>query len=149
MELSTDSGECVREVVLQSEIKCPLHSVQLTTGQLVVCHGFVFRALPRVCVVGDDGKVTCSYGGHCGFHVGQLNDPCHLAVDKDSQFIFVADQWNATIVLLSPTLEFVRYVIDGLTGIRGLHFHQATRRLFVSQSCGGGVTVIQLQASCV
>ena len=44
-----------------------------------------------MCVVGDDGKVTFSYGCQPGFDVGQLNSPCHLAVDKDSQFIFVAD----------------------------------------------------------
>jgi len=96
VELSVDSGECVREIALQSDIKCPLHSVQLTTGQFVVCHGF-YSDLHRVCVVGDDGKVTRSYGGQCGSDVGQLHWPCHLAVDKDSQFIFVAD-YNSCVV---------------------------------------------------
>ena len=77
------------------------HSVQLTTEQFVVSHT---GGLHRVCVVGDDGKVTRSYGGQRGSDVGQLNGPCHLAVDKDSQFIFVADHSNAKVVLLSPTL---------------------------------------------
>ena len=64
-------------------------------------------------------------------------------MDKDSQFIFVADQSNHRVVLLSPTLEFVRYLSEGLAGPRRLYLHQATRRLFVGQ-LGGGVTVIQL-----
>jgi len=142
VELSADSGESVREIALQSDIECPLHSVQLTTGQFVVCHGLWDETLQRVCVVGDDGKVTRSYGGRCGSDVGQLNYPCHLAVDKDSQFIFVADCDNDRVVLLSPTLEFVRYVIEGLSRPQRLYFHQSTRRLFVGQlSC---VSVIQL-----
>jgi len=136
VELSVDSGECVRQIALQSDIKCPWHSVQLTTGQFVVCHGWSHSDLHQVCVVGDDGKVTRYYGGQPGSDVGQLNGPCHLAVDKDSQFIFVADHLNNRVVLLSPTLEFVRY-IEGLSVLSypwRLYFHQATRRLFVSQS---------------
>ena len=99
----------MREIALQSDIVDPWHGVQLTASQFVVSHG-VFDSLHRVCVVGDDGKVTRSYGGQRGSDVGQLNCPRHLAVDKDSQFIFVADWLNDRVVLLSPTLEFVRYV---------------------------------------
>jgi len=139
VELSVDSGECVREIALQSDIVCPWHSLQLTTGQFVVCHT---SDLHRVRVVGDDGKVTRSYGGRPGSHIGHLNVPCHLAVDKDSQFIFVADQWNHRVVLLSATLEFVRY-IEGLSDPRRLYFHQVTRRLFVGQY-DHSVSVIQL-----
>ena len=146
VELSADGGHCVREIALQADISSPCHSVQLTTGQLVVCHGRWSSDLHRVCVVGDDGEVTRSYGGKCGSDVGQLNYPCHLSVlvDKDSQFIFVADTNNRSVVLLSPTLEFVRYVIKGLSRPRRLYFHQATRRLFVGHGWVGDVAVIQL-----
>jgi len=146
VELSADSGRCVREIALQSDIEWPHHSVQLTTGQFVVCHSTYsdLRDLHRVCVVGDDGKVTRGFGGKHGSDVGRLNRPCHLAVDKDSQFIFVADRVNHRVVLLSPTLEFVRYVIEWLTEPNQLYFHQATRRLFVGQTAGGCVSVIQL-----
>jgi len=140
VELSVDSGKWVREIALQSDIERPWHSVQLTTGQFVVCHGWSHSDLHQVCVVGDDGKVTRSYGGQPGSDVGQLYMPYHLAVDKDSQFIFVAD--NDRVVLLSPTLEFVRY-IEGLSEPLRLHYHQATRRLFVGQY-RGDVNVIQL-----
>ena len=103
VELGANIGDCVREIPLESAIKRPLHSVQLTTGEFVVCHGLVLKAVHRVCVVSDDGKVTRSYGGQRGSDVGQLTGPCHLAVDKDSQFIFVADQWNACLLYTSPS----------------------------------------------
>jgi len=136
--LSADSGQCVRQISLQSDTEWSRHGVQLTTGHYVVCRGH------RVCIVDDDGTVTRSYGGQCGSDVGQLNEPCHLAVDEDSQFIFVADCGNNRVVLLSPALEFVRYISEGLSRPYRLHIHRATRRLYVGQSGGGGVVVIQL-----
>ena len=132
----------MREIALRSDIVLPWHSVQLTTGQFVVCHGEYGRGLHQVCVVGDDAKVTRSYGGECGSGVGQMICPLHMAIDKDSQFIFVADWLNDRVVLLSPTLEFVRY-LDRLSDPRRLYLHQATRRLFVGRS-NRAVTVIQL-----
>jgi len=143
VELRADSGQSVREITLQSDIVYPHHSEQLTNGQFVVCHGVRDGGLNRVCVVGVDGKVRRSYGGRHGSDVGQLIVPCHLAVDKDSQCIFVADRDNGRVVLLSPTLEFVRYVSQGLPDPGGLYIHQATQRLFVSVWLNG-VSVIQL-----
>ena len=143
VELSADSGQCVREIPLQSDIVRPCHGVQLTTGQYVVCHGDWLDGLHRVCLVGDDGKVTRSYGGPRGSDVGHLNCPRHLAVDKDSQCIFVADWGNHRVVLLSPTLEFLRHVVEELSWPRRLYLHQATQRLFVGHS-HDDVAVIQL-----
>ena len=149
VELSSRNGECVREIALQEDIVYPYHSVQLTTGELMICHGLQDDGLHRVCVVGDDGKVTRSYGGQRGSDVGQLSCPSHLAVDKDSQNIFVADAGNDRVVLVSPALEFVGYVSEGLSEPRRLHFHQATRRLFVGQPWDRSVSVIQLYYSVV
>jgi len=143
IKFSADSGQCVREITLQSDIVHPWHSVQLTTGQYVVCHGVGSDILHGVCLVGDDGKVTRSYGGPRGSDVGQLNIPRHLAVDKDSQCIFVADRDNDRVVLLSPTLEFVRYVTEKLSCPCRLYLDQATRRLFVGHVTGD-VVVVQL-----
>jgi len=145
IELSADSGQCVREVTLQSDIEDPQHAIQLTTGQLVVCHGFWDDDLHRVCVVDVEGRVTCSYGGQGGSDAGQLNNPCHLAVDGDSQFIFVADEGNNRVVMLSPTLQFVRYISEELSRPYRLCLHQTTRRLYTCQHSGGiGLTVLQL-----
>jgi len=143
IELRGDKGESVREIALQSDITCPWHSVQLTTGQYVVCHGVGYKELQRVCIVDDDGQVTRSCGGKKGSNVGQLDAPRHLAVDKDSQSIFVANYDNGRVVLLSPTLEFVRYVSSYQSRPERLHFHQATRRLFVGHGYRSSVTVIQ------
>ena len=142
IELRADSGQHVREVELPSAIVFPWHSVQVPSGQYVLCHGVYERGLHRVCAVGDDGQVTRSYGGQRGSDVGRLHIPCHLAVDEDSQFVFVADMWNHRVVLLTPTLQFVRYVIEQRAHARRQYFHQSTRRLFVGGE--GGVTVIQL-----
>jgi len=142
VELSAESGQCVREIALQSDIRNPYHGVQLTTGQYVVCHS-AGLSLHRVCMVDDDGRVTRSYGGQSGSDVGQLCQPCHLAVDEKSQFLYVADRENNRVVLLSPTLEFVRYISEGLSRSHKLYLHHATRRLYVGQS-GGDVVAIQL-----
>ena len=144
VELCANSGQCVQEIALQSDIVCLWYGVQLTTCQFVACHGLEVNSPHRVCVVGDDGKVTRSYGGQWGCDVGQLDCPYHLAVDKDSQFIFVADEDNNRVVLLSPTLEFVRYVSEGLSRPHRLYLHEASRRLFVGQLWYGDVSVIQL-----
>jgi len=143
VELSADSGQCVREITLQSGIQDPCHAVQLTTGQYVVCYG-IWGSLHRVCIVDDDGRVTSSYGGQRGSGVGQLNWPRHLAVDEDSQLICVADCCNDRVVVLSPPLELVRNISEGLSRPRRLCLHQETRRLYVGQY-NRDVAVIQLQ----
>ena len=105
-------------------------TLQLTTGQFVVCHGDGDDQLHRVCLVDDEGKVTRSYGGQPGSDVGQLQRPFHLAVDENSRYIFVVEWSNHRVVLLSPTLEFVRYFSAKLTCPHRLYFHQTTRRLY-------------------
>ena len=110
VELSTDSGQCVREITLQSDIQYMWHAVQLTTGQFVICHGGENQGLHRVCLVDVKGKVTLSYGGQPGSGIRQLDNRRHLAVDETLQFIFVADWFNKRVVLLNPALEFVSSV---------------------------------------
>lgn len=139
LEVNSDTGQCVRQISLQSDMSLR-HGVQLTTGQFVVCYtGVRYPGLHGVCLVDVDGKVSQSRR-----YVGQLNYPCHLAVDKDSQFIFVADGHTCKVVLLTPTLEFVRYVTDTLPDKpRRLHFDPLTRHLYVGL-CNGNVVVLQL-----
>jgi len=141
IELSAERGRRVREISLQNDIENPWHSVQLANGQFVVCHG-AYRSLSRVCMIDDDGRVTRSYGGEEGSGDGQLHWPEHLAVDEDSQLIFVADSCNHRVVVLSPKLEFVRYIIEISSEPARLYFDQTTRRLYVAHS-RAGVTVIQ------
>jgi len=142
VELSAESGKQVREISLQEDIEHLWHGVQLTNGQFVVCHG-VYGSLNRVCMIDDDGRVTGSYGREVGSGDGQLRCPSHLAVDEDSQLIFVADDVNARVVVLSPTLQFVRYISEGMYRPKRLHLDQTTRRMYVAQY-NLDVTVTQL-----
>ena len=142
VEVSADSGQCVREIVLESGIVGPHHGVQLTTGQLVICHGRG-NSLHRVCTVDNNGTVTRCYGGQRSSAVGQLKWPCHLAVDEDLQYIFVVESETGKVVLLSRTLQFLRYRCERLSGPHRLHFDNTTRRLYVAQILGN-VIVIQL-----
>jgi len=144
VELSAENGRRVREIALQSDIVRPWHGVQLTNGQFVVCHGS-YGSLHRVCIVDGDGRVIRSYGDQYGSDADQLNMPSHVAVDKDSQFIFVADCFNARVTLLNPTLEFAGLCKPRKSSSRPcrLHLDHATRCLYVGHFFGA-VVVIQL-----
>jgi len=142
LELSADSGQCVREIALKADIEQPWHGVRLTTGRHVVCHGR-WNNLLRVCSVDSSGRVTCGYGSEHGSDIGHLNYPSHVTVDEDSQFLFVADTYNDRVVVLSLTLEFVRHISDGLSRPDRLYLDSTTRRLYVGQ-LNGSVVVIQL-----
>ena len=83
----------------------------------------------------DDGRhVVHSHGGQPGSDTGQCNWPRHLAVD-DNGFVFVADRQNRRVIVLSPTLEYVRQVVsrDQLTGEPSrLHVDTQRRLLHVA-----------------
>ena len=140
VELSAGNGLCVHEIPLQSDIAYPWHSVQLTTGQYVVCHGS-WTSLHRVCIVDRGGGIIQSFGDKCGYAVDQLKMPSHMVVDEESQLIFVADCLNDRVILLSSTMKFVRY--KRIPRPSRLYLHHATRRLYVGQG-SGEVVVIQL-----
>jgi len=144
VELSADSGQCVRKIILQSDIQDLRHGVQMTTGQFIVCHGASDHNLHRVCLVDDEGNITLSYEGQGGSEVGELNSMSHLAVDEESQYIFVADSINDRIVLLSPMLKLLGQFIGRLSCPKRLYFHHPTRRMFVGRRLTGRVTVLQL-----
>ena len=71
-------GGLLREVTLPDVIN-PLHGIQLTNGQFVVCHGDHGDEVNRVCLVNADGKdILHSHGGQPGSDTGQYNGPCLL-----------------------------------------------------------------------
>ena len=142
VELSADSGQCVREIELQADIRNLWHAVQLTTGQFVVCHGDADNPLHRVCLVDDKGSVTRSYGGQRGSDVGQLNCPCHLALGYSGLHVYVADYCNRRVVLLNSMLEFVRYVNDELSYQQRLYLNPITCRLCVGQGYDGVIVIL-------
>ena len=103
----TTDGQLLREVVLR--VFSPWHTVQLSGGDLVVCHGHANEPLHRVCLMNCDMQVVKSF---CKEYEGsQINTPCHMAVDEKGS-VFVVDQNNCTVLLLSPTLRTVCKVIS-------------------------------------
>ena len=71
-----------------------------------------------MCKISTDGRhVIKSHGGQRGSDISQYNWPCHLAVDNN-EFVFVVEDINQRVTLLSPTLEYVRQVVspDDLMG---------------------------------
>ena len=147
-----DSGKYLREISLQSDFRNPQHALQLTAGQSQqqlfrrLSRRHVYGSLHGVCLVDTEGKVVCSYDGQRDSD-GRRHPswPRHLAVDKDSQFIFVADEYSRGVVSLSPTLEFVRNFgeVALSSGSSRLFLHQATRCLFVTDG-RNSVVVVQL-----
>ena len=134
LELSGENGQRLRDIRLPEEIQSPRHAVLLSTGELLVSHGE-----HRVCKVSTDGStVIHSFGSEVGSQMEKLSLPCQLAVDKDG-FVFVADCWNNRLVLLSPSLEFVREIKNlgdcplGECPRRLFldHFHRMKLRLYV------------------
>ena len=130
-------GELLRDVILPDDVTHPLHAIQLTSGQFIVCHGSTVLndRVHRVCKISSDGRhVVQSHGGHRGSDNGQYNGPLHLAVD-DNEFVFVVDCCNRRVTLLSPTLEYVRQVVscDQLKwGPRRQCLDAQRRRLYVT-----------------
>jgi len=127
-------GSLLRQMSLPDDVVKPLHAIQLTTGQFVVCHIDVGDAVHRVCVLSDDvTQIVHSHGGPRGSDTGQYNVPIHLAVD-DNEFVFVADLGNRRVTLLSPTLNYLRHVVssDKLKWWPyRLHLDVQRRRLYV------------------
>jgi len=129
----------MRTIRLDVSIDCPCHSIELSTGQFVVCHGCIGDSLHRVCIVDTQGHIVRSYGRERGSAVGQLNYPCCLAVDT-SDHVFVVDYINNKVRLFSPSLTHLGDVT--LTGYQlsrpyRLHYDQHNERLYISEGTAG------------
>ena len=107
-EFTTD-GQLLRDVVLN--VLSPWHAVQLSNGELIVCHGYFTEKLHRVCLIDSKGRLVKSYGGQLGSGNHLMNTPSHMAVDEND-FVFVVDRNNFRVLLLSPTLTYVREVLS-------------------------------------
>ena len=109
-EFTTD-GELLRQIQLPRRVMSPSHTIQLSSGEFVVCHGRRDDPVHRVCLIGSDGHVIKSYGGRKGAGTQQMYVPSQLAVDRNG-FVFVADVNNDRVLLLTPALTFVREVLS-------------------------------------
>jgi len=88
----------------------PFHTIQLSSGDFIVIHGNDNDPLHRVCLISSDGNIVKSFGGPAVSSSRQLYVPIHMAVDRNG-FVFVVDFNNGRVLLLSPTLTYVREVV--------------------------------------
>jgi len=109
-EFSTD-GQLLHVLTLPQDVVSPRHTIQLSCGQFIVCHGLLSDPLHRICLVDSDGSVVKSFGGSPGSGSQQMNLSCHVAVDRN-EFVFVVDVNNIRVLLLSPQLTYVRDVVS-------------------------------------
>jgi len=105
-------GDLLRDVTLPDDVDNPWHTIQLTSGQLIVCHGDINDPVHGVCKVSSDGRhIVQSHGGQRGSGTGQYNVPSHLAIDND-EFAFVVDAGNRQVTMLSLTLNYIRKIMS-------------------------------------
>ena len=137
-------GQVMFELSLRVDIELPWHAIQLVDDQFLVGHGLAVSSLHRLCVVDTDGQIVRSHGGSRGSDIDHFNVPCHLAIDKRTRSIFVADYCNRRVTQLGlESLQFVQTVIDHVSSEpRRLHINHATRCLYVA--IADSVCVLQL-----
>ena len=142
MEFTAD-GRLLREIDLQLVSGYLCHSVQLSNGQIVVSSS---RSDKRVYVINDDGKPVQTYSGGIGSASGQIQCTCYLFVDKQG-FIAAVDDVNNNVVLLSPSLTYVRELIAAGKGLPKnpfrTYFEESRRLLFVAGSGDGLLSVFK------
>jgi len=132
-EFSSD-GNLLRELTLPGDVINPWHAIRLASGEFIVCHGGEEDTVRGVSKISADGRhIVHSQRGSA---TGQYYKPRHLAVDNN-EFVFVVDQNNGRVTLLSPTLNNIRQVVSSnqLKGYRHrLCFDLQRRRLYVTDN---------------
>jgi len=129
-EFTTD-GQLLRQIELPRKVVSPWHTIQLSSGEFLVCHGNI-RHTQGVCLTGSDGHIVKSYSGRKRRYFQRISF-FRMAVDRNG-FIFVVDR---NVILLSPGLTFVREVVssDQLEWIpNGLFLDVDRRRLYVAEN---------------
>jgi len=137
----TQDGSLIREIRLDDSIERPLHCIQLSIDQFIVCHEGIQQ---RVCIVDTNGRVVKSYGGPQGSGVEQMHGPSCLAVDSH-KCVFIADYFNNRVELLSPTLTHLGYIdIPGyqLNNPYTLYLDELNHRLCIGEWESGGRLVV-------
>jgi DNA-binding beta-propeller fold protein YncE len=138
------SGSLVREISLESndvELS-PLHAIQLTNDQFVIS---CYNNNNDVVEVDTKGlRVVVSYTNQLKSTTQQeFNYPRHLSVDKNNEFILIADMKNNRIVILNRSLKSCACELNVMTSVDSglqqpscLYFDSSQNRLFVGEWSG-------------
>jgi hypothetical protein len=140
MEFTTH-GSLIRDIILQSEVSCPRHAVQLSDGQFVVCRGGYGSHL--VCRVSSIGRPVVSFGCKPESENEQLKEPRHVALVADGKLL-VADSMNSRIRVLDNRLRSLScdmFSIDVSEPV-ALCYDESQDRLYVGEWKGGRVLAV-------
>jgi NHL repeat len=138
----TARGSFVREICLKSnDVELyPMHAIQVNNDQFVVSCVNVTNGVNDVVEVDTKGRVADSYTYQLQSTTqNKFNWPRRLSVDKNKEFIIVADCKNNRIVILNRSLNCcarelnVISVDGGLQQPSCLHFDTSQNRLFVGE----------------
>jgi 6-phosphogluconolactonase (cycloisomerase 2 family) len=152
-EYNTTSGLLVREISLElKDVKLsPYHAIQLTNDQFVVSYYNETSKSNDVVEVDTKRRQVVSYTNQLKSTTQhKLSSPRHLSVDRNYEFILVADTDNNRIVILNRSLKcdarelnVMMSVDGGLQRPRCLYFNSSQNRLFVGESnCSGESRVL-------
>ena len=126
-------GDCARKIILSQWIESLSHAVQLSSGEFVIVYRRYWCARGEtIAIVDNTGHVKRSYGDWWipPSENESLKQTSSVAVDSDG-FVFVTDIGKSRLVLLNPSLKFVRYIATKIYPER-LYLDRNSRRLFVS-----------------
>lgn len=138
----TQEGQLIREISLQQNLTNPMHAILLTSGQFLLSrenssqHGLF--------MVGDDGRAIHAYVDQSGSAAGPITKPYHMVVDKHGSFI-VVDSEKSRIVILSPSLTYVRDLIPPSRGLRfpfKLYLDETRGLLYVGEHVPAGARIL-------
>ena len=138
----TSFGNLVREIIVNkydADLFGLTHAIQFEGNKFLVCHAW---DLHRVCMIDNTGRVIKCYGGNDGSGIGQLNWPCHMAIDRNG-FIFVADRYSNRIVQLNPSLEYIRETVGIQQPVRIL-LNEERGRLYVIEFDNKSLTFLDV-----
>ena len=146
----TTNGMPLRDIKLPSELVNPHHSVLLTSGQLLVCHGFESDAVNRLCLVdvvnGSVMQSMCSVSSTGPpAAADKLLQPMRIVVDETRAIGFIADFKNDRIVVVDlVSLSSISVVKD--VGLRpcSMFIDHDRGKLYVGSWETGHIAVFQI-----
>lgn len=136
----------MREVVVEAGIGNALHAAVLPTERYIVTRRGEGSTISMVGEDGFQGPVRHYTEHGTKLHVAL---PYHVVVDKKG-YVLVADRAKDIILLLSPSLEFIRVLLSQKSGLRSpwrLYLNEEHGLLFVGQyrSIGGIVSIFRIK----
>jgi len=143
-EIHVYSPRAEKETVtrLPRDFTSPHHAIMTTRKTFIVCHGYEWHEMNRVCEVDMSGHMVKAFGSAPS--VAQLNEPYHVSMD-DEERIIVADSRNKNVLLLNNEFVFQHVLVtgndpqalrDGVGGPFRLHNDRRSGRLLVGLENG-------------